>query len=57
MSIELRSEIVYKQKLDYIHNNPLKAGLCASEEEYKYSSAGYYKQNKMDWDFLTNAND
>ncbi|MBK9327722.1 MAG: transposase [Sphingobacteriales bacterium] len=57
LSIELRSEIVYKQKLDYIHNNPLKAGLCASEEEYKYSSAGYYIQNKMDWDFLTNAND
>jgi len=46
-----------KQKLDYIHNNPVKVGLCALEEEYKYSSAGYYIANRKDWDFLTDADD
>jgi hypothetical protein len=28
-----------KQKLDYLHNNPVKAGFVNSPEEYKYSSA------------------
>jgi len=27
------------QKLDYIHNNPVKAGLVHKAEEYVYSSA------------------
>jgi len=53
--LETRSNRV--EKLDYIHNNPVKAGLCALEEEYKYSSAGYYIANRKDWDFLTDADD
>jgi REP element-mobilizing transposase RayT len=57
LSIELRSDSVYNQKLDYIHNNPVKAGLCELEEAYKYSSAGYYILNRNDWDFLTNTDD
>jgi REP element-mobilizing transposase RayT len=57
LSIELRSESVYNQKLKYIHNNPVKAGLCELEEAYKYSSAGYYILNRNNWDFLTNAYD
>jgi putative transposase len=28
LSIELRTEKVFNQKLDYIHYNPVKAGLC-----------------------------
>ena len=57
LSIELRSESVYNQKLDYIHNNPVKAGLCSLEEEYKYSSAKHYILNEKNWDFITNPDD
>nr|WP_294943972.1 transposase [uncultured Mucilaginibacter sp.] len=35
------NRVVLEQKLDYIHNNPVKAGLCQLPQEYKYSSAGY----------------
>lgn len=31
-----------KQKADYIHTNPCKAGLVSLPEEYKHSSARYY---------------
>jgi len=30
------------QKLDYIHNNPVKTGIVAMPEHYTYSSAGQY---------------
>lgn len=36
---------VLEQKLDYIHLNPVKAGLCQLPEDYAYSSAGYYVLN------------
>ncbi len=42
LTVELWSEDVMKQKLDYIHNNPVKAALCSQPEDYKYSSASYY---------------
>lgn len=44
---------VAKQKIDYIHNNPVKAGLCERPQDYKYSSARYYKLNVDEWGFLT----
>ncbi len=31
-----------RAKLEYIHNNPVKAGLVVNPEEYKYSSARNY---------------
>jgi len=43
LSVDLFTEKVFQQKIDYIHNNPVKAGLCISPEEYKYSSAKYYE--------------
>jgi putative transposase len=36
---------VLEQKLNYIHNNPVKAGLCQLPEEYQYSSAAFYILN------------
>jgi REP element-mobilizing transposase RayT len=57
LSVELRSEIVYNQKLDYIHNNPVKAGMCILAEDYKYSSARYYILNEKNWSFLADADD
>ncbi len=53
LSIELRSEQVYQQKLNYIHNNPVKSGISSLPEEYKYSSAKFYELNINDWDFLS----
>ena len=46
LSIELISEAVLSQKLDYIHYNPVKAGLCINPEEYYYSSAEFYHTGK-----------
>jgi hypothetical protein len=31
-----------KQKIDYIHANPVKAGLVASAKEYRWSSFGAF---------------
>ncbi len=36
--IELSANI-YDQKLNYIHNNPVKAGIVENSKEYLYSSA------------------
>lgn len=36
LSIELRTDKVYQQKLDYIHWNPVSTGICKLPEEYTY---------------------
>jgi len=56
LSIPLWSDWVFTQKLDYIHNNPVKAGLCKNPEDYHYSSARFYRLNDRHWDFLTHYN-
>ena len=59
LTIELFTEKVTKQKIDYIHYNPVneKWKLCEIPQEYKYSSAKfYYKENNI-WDFITPYND
>ena len=38
---------VFEQKLDYIHNNPVRKGLCDLPEDYQYSSAGFYILNTV----------
>ncbi|HLG39068.1 MAG TPA: transposase, partial [Chitinophagaceae bacterium] len=43
LSVELRTHKVYIQKLEYIHWNPVRAGLCKLPEEYRYSSALFYE--------------
>ncbi|MEQ8336534.1 MAG: transposase [Cyclobacteriaceae bacterium] len=57
MNIELYTEKVFEQKLDYIHYNPVKAGLCQLPEEYKYSSASFYYLQKSEFEFLTHYKD
>ncbi len=57
LSIELRTDKVYIQKLDYIHWNPVKAGLCKLPEEYKYSSALFYQTGIDNWGFLSHHRD
>jgi len=40
--IELYKPETTKQKLNYIHNNPVEAGIVERPEEYIYSSAKNY---------------
>jgi len=44
--IELYSSAFVFQKLSYIHNNPVEAGIVDKPEEYLYSSARDYKHTK-----------
>jgi REP element-mobilizing transposase RayT len=43
---ELFSESFTRQKLEYIHNNPVEAGIVEKAEEYRYSSARDYYYGK-----------
>jgi REP element-mobilizing transposase RayT len=54
MAIELYTKEVIEQKLEYIHRNPIsiKWKLCDSPEEYKYSSANFYKTGASPFEFL-----
>ena len=57
LSIEIWSEKVLLQKLKYMHENPVRAGICRFPEEYKYSSAMFYRTGKDHWGFLTHLRD
>jgi REP element-mobilizing transposase RayT len=53
LGIELFSPGVFTQKLEYIHNNPVKAGLCKYPEQYYYSSAKFYHLGVDDFGIIT----
>ena len=55
LSIDLWSRPVFLQKLNYIHNNPVRPpwNFCKYPEEYTYSSAAFYEKGKDDFKFLT----
>lgn len=38
----IRNQQMFWAKLNYIHNNPVKAGIVSRVEDYKYSSASNY---------------
>jgi len=40
--IPLDTEIMQEQRIQYIHENPVRAGICHTCEGYVYSSAGQY---------------
>ena len=40
--IELSSQAMIQQRLDYLHNNPVEAGIVDYPPEYLYSSARDY---------------
>jgi putative transposase len=52
--IELYDNKIMEQKIDYIHNNPVKAGFVDEPEHYLYSSARDYSGGKglLDIKFL-----
>src|SRR6478735_1723909 len=53
LSVDLYTEAVFIQKLEYIHLNPVQAQLCSLPEEYWYSSARFYEIGIDDFGFLT----
>jgi putative transposase len=55
LPIELDTEKIFMQKLNYIHNNPLqpKWQLCTKPEDYFYSSAKFYETGIDDFGLLT----
>ena len=59
LAVELFTEKVLIQKLNYIHNNPLqpKWQLCTRPEEYFYSSAKFYETGVDDFGMLTHYKD
>jgi putative transposase len=48
--IELYSNNVIEQKIDYIHENPVKAGIVCAAKDYKFSSA--HEDNMIELDAL-----
>jgi hypothetical protein len=42
--------------LEYIHYNPVQAGICNAPEEYYYSSANFYHSGKDDFNMLVDDN-
>jgi hypothetical protein len=44
-SIELWTDAVIKQKIDYIHNNPVESGLVTDPTHWKYSSARNFRDD------------
>ena len=57
LSVELRNHTVFIQKMEYIHWNPVKAGICKLPEGYKYSSALFYETGIDNWGFLSHYKD
>jgi len=57
LGIELRNHNVFLQKLNYLHENPVRAGICKYPEDYKYSSAYFYETGIDNWGFLTHYKD
>ena len=57
LGIPIWTSKVMWQKIDYIHSNPVKVGLCKNPKEYKYSSADFYRNGIKRWDFLVHCDD
>ena len=55
LHIPLWSSAVFDQKIEYVHQNPVKAALVEFPSDYKYSSAGFYEQKGYQWEFLTHV--
>jgi putative transposase len=41
-AVELRDKDMWEQRTEYIHQNPVRAGIVERAEDYLYSSAGKY---------------
>ena len=50
-SFVVESEEIFKQKLTYIHENPVRAELVKSELNYRWSSAHFYERGEFSGEF------
>ena len=57
LSVDLWTREVLIQKLNYLHQNPVRAGVSSAATDYKYSSALFYETGVNNWKFLTHYND
>ena len=53
MSIDLGTKEMFIQKMEYIHYNPITAGLCVYPEDYKYTSAKFYETGEDEFGIMT----
>jgi len=53
--LEIPTADKFFQAMDYIHNNPVKAGLVRKQEDWKYSSAGdfYGEKGPIDLSYIS----
>jgi putative transposase len=56
LAVDLFTPKVFHQKIDYVHFNPVKAGLCINPEDYYYSSAKFYTTGIDVFNMLTHYN-
>jgi putative transposase len=54
LAIPITSQEALVQKLEYIHLNPVKAGLCMHPSDYTLSSASFYETGVDRFGFLFN---
>lgn len=54
LTVDLFTDYVLEQKIDYIHDNPVKAGFASYPEDYHYSSASFYETGIDRFHMLTN---
>ena len=55
LGIELYTDDVFLQKLEYNHWNPLKAALCSFPKEYCFSSSAFYHTGIDNFRMLTHC--
>ncbi len=54
LAIELFTKEVFEQKIDYIHENPVKANLVKNTIDYRFSSAKFYENGVDEFKILSN---
>jgi putative transposase len=53
LTVDLCTEAVLLQKLNYVHQNPVRAGLCSEAGDYYYTSASFYDSGVDAFGFLS----
>lgn len=50
--VGIHSEKFWKQKMDYLHMNPCRKGLVRSPEDWRFSSAAFWMDGKIENDVI-----
>lgn len=49
----MTTKFLAQQKLNYIHQNPVRSQLCIKQENYHYSSYRFYHHGEDNWGFIS----